>query len=125
MHFQEPPHAEVKLVRCTRGAVYDVMVDLRPQSATCGRWVGVELTPANGRMLYVPEGFAHGFQTLTDDTEICYQASEAYAPGAARGVRFDDPAFGIDWPLTATNVSDQDKSWPDYQTKSDIVEGVR
>ena len=114
MHYQAAPQAEVKLVRCTRGAVYDVMVDLRPDSPTHGRWYAVELTPENGRMLYVPEGFAHGYQTLADDSEIVYQTSRAYSPGCATGVAYDDPAFGIDWPLPATAMSDADRSWPAY-----------
>jgi dTDP-4-dehydrorhamnose 3,5-epimerase len=114
MHFQEPPHAEVKIVRCTLGAVYDVIVDLRPGSPTHRRWLGVELTAENRRQLYVPEGFAHGYQTLTDDTEICYQTSREYAPESARGVRYDDPAFGIEWPVAVTVVSEADLAWPDY-----------
>jgi dTDP-4-dehydrorhamnose 3,5-epimerase len=115
MHFQNPPHAEAKLVRCTRGAIYDVIVDLRPSSATHKRWIGVELTAANGRALYVPEGFAHGFQTLEDETETFYQVSEFYAPGAEGGVRWNDPAFGIEWPLAEpTVISEKDMSWFDY-----------
>src|SRR5215510_4319220 len=94
MHFQEAPHEENKLVRCTRGALYDVMVDLRPDSPTFKRWFGLELTDENHQMLYVPKGFAHGYQTLTDDAEMCYQTSQFYAGGSARGVRYDDPAFG-------------------------------
>lgn len=116
MHFQAPPHAEAKLVRCTRGAIYDVIVDLRSDSPTHSRWVGVELTAENRRMLYVPEGFAHGFQTLQDDTEIFYLVSEFYAPEAEGGVRWDDAAFGIEWPLGApTEISDKDRAWPDYE----------
>lgn len=115
MHYQTAPAQEVKLVRCTRGAVYDVMVDLRTESPTHGRWYAAELTPDNGRMLYVPEGFAHGYQTLTDDSEIVYQTSCAYAPGCATGVAYDDPAFGIDWPMPPTAVSDADASWPAYE----------
>jgi dTDP-4-dehydrorhamnose 3,5-epimerase len=116
MHYQEPPHAEVKLVRCTRGAVYDVIVDLRPDSSTFARWVGIELTADNHRMLYVPEGFAHGYQTLADDTETYYQVSAAYEPGSARGVRWDDPAFGITWPAAERRIiSDKDRAWPDYE----------
>jgi len=112
MHFQEAPYAEVKLVRCTRGAVWDVIVDLRPESSTYRQWLGMELTADNHRMLYVPEGFAHGYQTLSDDTELWYQASQFYAPAAARGVRYDDPALGIRWPLTVTMISDADHGWP-------------
>lgn len=115
MHYQEAPHAETKLVRCTRGALYDVIVDIRPGSATCGEWVGVELTAENRRMLYVPEGFAHGYQTLADDTEVWYQMSAAYAPEAARGLRFDDPRLAIEWPPASTRIiSERDRSWPDF-----------
>lgn len=114
MHWQEFPHAETKLIRCTRGALYDVIIDLRPDSPTHRRWVGVELSADNHDMLYVPEGFAHGFQTLSDDTEAIYQVSQYYTPGAERGACYDDPAFGIDWPLPVTSISDKDKAWPDY-----------
>jgi dTDP-4-dehydrorhamnose 3,5-epimerase len=116
LHYQEAPHAEVKLVRCSRGALYDVIVDIRPGSATFGEWVGVELTAENRRTLYVPEGFAHGYQTLADDTEVWYQMSTAYAPGAARGIRFDDPRLAIDWPpATGRIVSERDRGWPTLQ----------
>lgn len=116
MHFQLPPHAEAKTVRCTRGALWDVALDLRPDSPSYLRWVGVELTGENRRMLYVPEGCAHGFQTLADETEAFYQVSSAYAPDAERGVRWDDPAFGIEWPAAVSRViSDKDRSWPDYE----------
>jgi dTDP-4-dehydrorhamnose 3,5-epimerase len=116
MHFQKSPHAEDKLVRCTRGAIFDVAVDLRPDSPTRSRWVGVELTSENRRMLYVPKGFAHGFQTLEDDTEIFYLVSEFYTPEAEGGARWDDPAFGIEWPLGApAEISDKDRTWPDYE----------
>lgn len=116
MHFQHAPHAEVKLVRCTRGALYDVIVDLRPSSPTHTRWIGVELTADNRRMLYVPEGFAHGYQTLADDTEAYYQVSAAYAPEAEGGVRWDDPAFAIEWPDPDPPVmSEKDRAWPDYR----------
>ncbi|HEX8243788.1 MAG TPA: dTDP-4-dehydrorhamnose 3,5-epimerase, partial [Longimicrobium sp.] len=98
MHFQAEPHAEAKLVRCTAGAVYDVIVDLRPESPTRLRWIGVELSAANRRALYVPEGCAHGFQTLADASEVFYQISVPYAAESARGVRWNDPAFGITWP---------------------------
>jgi len=114
MHFQKAPKAEVKVVRCTQGAVFDVMIDMRPDSPTHGQWVGVELTPDNHRMLYVPEGFAHGYQTLADNSEIYYQTSQFYAPGLAAGVRCDDPAFGIEWPLAVESISDQDRDWPLY-----------
>jgi dTDP-4-dehydrorhamnose 3,5-epimerase len=116
MHFQESSRAEVKLVRCTRGAVFDVIIDLRGESATFGRWLGLELTAENGRMLYVPAGFAHGYQTLADDTETYYQMSEFHDPSSERGVRWDDPAFGIEWPnARASSISDKDRSWPDYE----------
>jgi len=114
MHYQAAPHQEVKVVRCTMGAIYDVIVDLRPESPTFTRWAGVELNSVNRRMLYVPEGFAHGYQTLEDNTEICYQTSRIYAPESARGNRYDDPAFGIEWPLAVACISDPDRSWPDY-----------
>lgn len=116
MHFQSAPEQEVKLVRCTRGAVYDVMVDLRPGSPTYCGWYAAELTPDNGRMLYLPEGFAHGYLTLTDNAEISYQTSRAYAPGHATGVRYDDPAFGIDWPMPPAVLSDADRQWPAFQS---------
>jgi dTDP-4-dehydrorhamnose 3,5-epimerase len=115
MHFQRSPHEEVKFVRCTRGALYDVIIDLRPESVTYRGWLGVELSAGNGRMLYVPRGFAHGFQTLVDDTETFYMVSEFYTPGAEGGVRWDDPAFSIGWPLgPPTQISDKDSSWPDF-----------
>jgi dTDP-4-dehydrorhamnose 3,5-epimerase len=112
MHFQIAPALEAKLVRCTRGAIFDVALDLRAGSPTRGRWFSATLTHENGRMLYVPEGCAHGYQTLEDSTEMHYMASRAYAPSAARGVRFDDPEFGISWPLVATSISEQDRNWP-------------
>ena len=116
LHFQLPPKQEVKVVRCTMGALYDVIVDLRLDSPTHRQWIGVELTAQSRRMLYVPAGCGHGYQTLTDNTEIYYQTSEGYAPELARGVRYDDPAFGIAWPLEITSISDADRSWPDHQT---------
>jgi dTDP-4-dehydrorhamnose 3,5-epimerase len=112
MHFQEVPALEAKLVRCTRGRMFDVVLDLRRDSASYRRWYGVELSAENGRMLYVPEGCAHGYQTLEESTEMHYMASEYYTPSAARGARFDDPAFGIQWPLGAMAVSEQDRNWP-------------
>ncbi len=112
VHYQEAPALEAKLVRCTRGAMFDVVLDLRPGSPTYGLWHGVELTPHNGRMLYVPEHCGHGYQTLEDNTEMFYMTSALYTPGAARGVRFDDPAFRIAWPLPASMVSEQDRNWP-------------
>jgi dTDP-4-dehydrorhamnose 3,5-epimerase len=112
MHYQRPPHAEAKLVRCTRGAIYDVIIDLRPESATWGQWLGVELTADNHRQLYVPEGFAHGFVTLMDDTEVTYQVSAFFAPEAEGGVRWDDPAFAIEWPVDVLEMSEKDRHWP-------------
>jgi dTDP-4-dehydrorhamnose 3,5-epimerase len=112
MHFQVAPALEAKLVRCTRGAMFDVVLDVRSDSKTYGKWYGVELTAENGRMLYLPEGCAHGYQTLEDRTEMHYMASHIYAPGSARGVRFDDPAFQIHWPLAVSVISEQDRNWP-------------
>jgi len=112
MHFQDAPALEAKLVRCTRGAIFDVVLDLRQESASRGEWYGVELSADDGRMLYVPEGCAHGYQTLEDCTEMYYMTSAFYAPSAVRGVRFDDPAFGIRWPVSVTSVSSQDLNWP-------------
>ena len=113
MHYQRPPHGEAKLVRCTRGAIHDVIVDLRPDSPTYLQWIGVDLTADNRRMLYVPEMFAHGFVTLEDDTEVTYQVSEFYTPGAEGGIRWDDPALGIEWPVEVRVISEKDRSWPD------------
>ncbi len=115
MHYQEVPHAEAKLVRCTRGSIFDVVIDLRSESPTVGQWFGVELTAESGLMLYAPERFAHGYQTLADETEVYYLTSFPYAPAAARGVRYDDPAFAIKWPLPATVISDADRNWPDFR----------
>ncbi len=112
MHYQIAPKAETKLVRCTRGAIYDVIIDLRPDSPTCDQWISVELSASNFRMIYVPEGFAHGFQTLEDDTEVFYQMSEFYSPEHARGLRWDDPAFGIVWPVKNKIISDKDRNHP-------------
>lgn len=114
MHYQVTPYAETKLVRCTQGAIYDVIIDLRPGSSTFKQWLGIELTGTNYRMLYVPEGFAHGFQTLVDDVEVNYQVSQFYTPEAELGLRYDDPAFGIEWPLKVQVVSEKDRSWPDF-----------
>lgn len=120
MHRQIAPHEEAKLVRCTRGAIYDVIVDLRPGSPTHCQWLGVELTGDNHRMLYVPEGFAHGYLTLRPESEIFYLVSEFYAPQAERGVRWNDPAFGIEWPQMGDYlISDKDRSWPDYEADRD------
>lgn len=114
MHYQVAPHEESKLVRCTSGALFDVIIDLRADSATFGQWFGVELSAANRQMLYVPHGFAHGYQTLTDGTEAFYQVSEFYAPGAEQGIRYNDARFAIEWPLAVTVISEKDASWPDY-----------
>ncbi len=114
MHYQLAPHAEVKVVRCTQGAVYDVMIDLRYDSPTFKRWFGEVLSAENHRALYIPEGFAHGYQTLTDAAEISYSTSAFYAPEFARGVRYNDPAFGISWPEAVTTISEKDESWPDF-----------
>jgi len=114
MHYQSAPYGEAKLVRCVRGAIHDVIVDLRPESPTYKEWIGVDLTSANYRMLYVPASFAHGFVTLADDTEVNYQVSQLYTPNAERGVRWNDPLFGIEWPLEAGVISEKDASWPDY-----------
>ena len=112
MHFQVAPALEAKLARCTRGAIFDVALDLRPESPSYGKWYGAELSAENGRMLYVPEHCAHGYQTLGDNSEMYYMTSAFYTPSAVRGVRFDDPAFGIQWPLVAAVVSEQDRNWP-------------
>lgn len=112
MHFQIAPALEAKLVRCTRGSVYDVVLDVRPESPTYGEWYGIELSAENGRMLYVPEQCAHGYQTLEEYTEIYYMTSGYYTPNLARGIRFDDPAFRIRWPIAPTVVSEQDRNWP-------------
>lgn len=115
LHFQRAPHTESKLVRCTHGTIYDVIVDLRLESATHGAWFAAELSAEHGNALYVPAGFAHGFQTLTDDAEVFYMISTPYAPDAAAGVRWNDPAFAIDWPEVAERtISERDRGWPDY-----------
>lgn len=115
MHYQNAPHEEAKLVRCTRGAIYDVIIDLRPDSPTFLRYLAVELTAEDRRMLYIPEGFAHGFQTLEDNTEVFYQMSEFYHSECARGVRWNDPAFGIKWPLASPIISSKDRGYPDFK----------
>lgn len=113
MHYQAAPHAQAKLVRCTAGAIYDVLIDVRPDSPTFKQWVAAELTAENRRMFYVPEGLAHGFQTLEDDTEVFYQMSAYYAPESAQGVRWNDPAFGIEWPLAVEVIASRDASYKD------------
>lgn len=114
MHYQIAPYEETKLVRCTRGALFDVIVDLRPASPTYRQWYGVELTAENYKMLFVPEGLAHGFITLQDETEATYQVSQFYTPGSERGLRYNDPSFKIEWPAEVQVISEKDKSWPDY-----------
>jgi len=115
MHYQAAPFAEAKLVRCTRGAIYDVAVDLRPQSPTYKAWTAVTLTAENRHMLYVPEGCAHGFLTLEDASEVFYQMSEFYNAESARGVRWDDPAFEIAWPEKLQVISERDRSYPNFE----------
>lgn len=114
MHFQAAPHGEVKVVSCLKGMIFDVIVDLRPDSPTYRAWDAFELSRENHRQLYIPQGFAHGFQTLCDDAEVAYLISAFYVPDAARGVRHDDPAIAIDWPLPVAAISDKDRSWPDF-----------
>lgn len=114
LHYQVSPYAEVKLVRCTRGALYDVVVDLRAESPTFKRWIAFELTANNYKMLYIPIGCAHGFQTLMDNTEVFYQMSEFYHPECARGVRWNDPTFGVMWPLDTKIISEKDQCYPDF-----------
>jgi dTDP-4-dehydrorhamnose 3,5-epimerase len=114
MHYQVAPYEEAKLVSCVRGAIYDVIIDLRPSSPTCSQWLAAEISSENNSMIYVPEGFAHGFQTLKDDTVVFYQMSEFYHPECARGVRWNDPAFGVKWQDYIKIVSERDRSYPDY-----------
>jgi dTDP-4-dehydrorhamnose 3,5-epimerase len=114
MHFQAAPHSEAKLVRCPRGQIHDVIVDLRPESPTYRQHYAVKLTAENRQALFIPEFFAHGFQTLVDDTEVEYQMSESYAPGYGRGFRYDDRVVGIEWPLTEKIISEQDLAWPPF-----------
>ena len=114
MHYQKHPHEETKLIRCTKGAIYDVIVDLRKDSPTYLKWFGIELSENNYKMLYVPEKFAHGFITLTDDAEVTYLVTEYYTPGAEAGLRFNDPKLKIDWPLDVTVISEKDRQHPDF-----------
>jgi dTDP-4-dehydrorhamnose 3,5-epimerase len=117
MHFQRDPFAQAKLVRCTQGAIFDVIVDLRPGSPTFKQWIGEELTAANHRMLYVPTGFAHGYQTLENDTEMFYQVSQFYTPSSLGGVRWNDPAFAIRWPARdGVTLNERDQSYPDFES---------
>jgi dTDP-4-dehydrorhamnose 3,5-epimerase len=114
MHYQKAPHEEDKLVRCTMGAIYDVLVDIRPGSPTFRRWSGVELSAENRTAVYIPKGFAHGFFTLSDDTEVFYQMSEPFQPECAAGVRWNDPAFGVSWPADVRVISDRDQAYPNF-----------
>jgi dTDP-4-dehydrorhamnose 3,5-epimerase len=116
LHFQAAPFAEAKLVRCTRGAIYDIVLDLRSQLPTFKQWIAVVLTAGKRNMIYVPEGCAHGFLTLEDDVEVSYQMSEIYQPESARGVRWDDPAFQIVWPEKVEVISDRDRTYPDFES---------
>jgi dTDP-4-dehydrorhamnose 3,5-epimerase len=115
MHFQNPPHAQSKLVRCTRGAIWDAIIDLRPESSTFKKWFGVELTADNRKQLYIPEGFAHGFITLADGTEVFYQMGNVYNAAASGGVRWNDPAFGIRWPREVSVIIERDATYPDFE----------
>ncbi len=125
MHFQYPPAAETKLIRCTTGSLYDVIVDLRPESSTFGQHIGVELSAANHVALYVPERFGHGFMTLVDGTEASYQVGEFYTPGKEGGLRFDDPTLGISWPMTPAVMSDKDSGWPTFESqRAEISSGM-
>ena len=123
LHFQEAPATETKLIRCTRGSVHDVIVDLRADSPTYGKHFAVALSADNPTSLYVPKGCAHGFQTLADDTDLEYQLSERYAPGAARGVRYDDPALGIEWPLPVSVIAPKDLAWPSLPRPASLTPG--
>jgi dTDP-4-dehydrorhamnose 3,5-epimerase len=114
LHFQTAPYEEAKVIRCTRGAIHDVIVDLRPASPTFKQHLALVLSAENGKMLYVPEGFAHGFQTLEDNTEVSYQMSQFYSPEHARGIRWNDPAFGIEWPTGERIILERDQSYPDF-----------
>ncbi len=116
LHYQKAPYAEAKLMRCIRGAIYDVILDLRPDSPSYMQWLGVELTADNRRALFIPEGFAHGYLVLEDDSDTFYPTSQFYTPGAEAGVRWNDPAFGIEWPFTDDLIiTEKDQSWPDYE----------
>lgn len=115
MHYQIPPHQETKLVRCTAGAIYDVIIDLRPDSPTFKQWIGVELSAENHKMLFVPRDFAHGFVTLTDNVEVTYEVSEFYTPNSESGIRYNDPTINIQWPIEVTDTSEKDANWPDFK----------
>lgn len=124
-HYQRPPRSEIKLVRCIHGAIFDAIIDMRPDSATYQKWVGVELSRANRRALYIPREFAHGFVTLCDDTELFYLTSEFYSPEHEAGVRFDDPDFAVRWPVPVEVISEKDRSWPDYRSNTQVSEDNR
>ncbi|BDI14791.1 dTDP-4-dehydrorhamnose 3,5-epimerase [Nostoc cf. commune SO-36] len=117
MHYQKPPSQETKLVRCIKGGIYDVIIDLRPESSSYLSHIGIKLTAENRLALYIPERCAHGFQTLTDETEVNYQMGDLYAPEYANGYRYDDPAFGIEWPLPVTEISEKDRAWSLFESK--------
>jgi dTDP-4-dehydrorhamnose 3,5-epimerase len=121
MHYQIAPATETKLIRCTQGAIYDVIIDIRPESPTYLSHIGVELTAENRRALYVPEMFAHGYQALTDRAEVVYEVSEFYTPGYERGLRYNDPAFDIEWPLPVSEISQKDAAWPLFEFESVLV----
>jgi dTDP-4-dehydrorhamnose 3,5-epimerase len=125
MHYQLMPDAEVKVVRCVRGALWDAVVDLRPDSPSFGKWFGAELSAENRHMMYVPRGFAHAFLTLTDDAEAIYLVSAFYAPQSERGVRWNDPRFGIEWPIEPAEISEKDGKWPDFDPDFHGVETLR
>ena len=125
MHFQLPPYAETKLVRCVKGAIYDVIVDLRPNSPTFKKWQGFELSEENQLMYYIPEGFAHGYQTLSDNAEVHYMLSQIYSPQHARGIKFDDPDIGIVWPLPVTVVSARDENSPTLKDLMEVEAAMR
>ena len=119
LHYQSPPHAEAKLVRCTAGSLYDVILDLRPNSPTFKQWMGIELSAGSYTMLYVPEGFAHGYLTLSDNTEVLYQVSQFYSPDSERGIRWNDQTFAIGWPpVDHLIISEKDRQWPDWSLQS-------
>lgn len=121
MHYQAAPFEEIKLVRCTKGAIYDVIIDLNSDSSTFKQWIGVELTEDNNKMLYIPRGFAHGYQTLVNETEVYYQVSEFYSPKSERGIRWNDALFGIDWPEAhERTISDKDRNWPDFVIETEV-----
>lgn len=125
MHYQLAPHGEVKVVRCIKGAIWDCIADLRPDSPTFGKWFGVELTAENRDALYVPRGFAHAILTLEHNTEVLYLVSDFYAPAAERGVRFDDPWIGVEWPIDPVELSDKDRNWPLFDPEFHGVERFR